>query len=158
MKFLRDLFAGLTGAPQSTFMDLDEGGQDVFVEAAKQAQQTLPAFWGAYDSDAAVRETAMLKVGLTTYGGGTEHIWAGEIRREGDEVRGRLLNHPEHLPGVRRGTELVIHPHKVSDWGYVKNDRLWGAYTNRASLGIMPKRDAAEMRAWLSPTPLEEDQ
>lgn len=147
----------LSACEPSTFVPIDDN-DPAMIAAIADGRRTLPTFWAAYDADPEVRETAMIKVGLTTDGGGEEHIWAESITREGEVIRGRLANRPEHLPGLQMGSEVVIEPDRISDWGYEKNGKLWGVYTQRVMMKNMPEAEAAEMRAWLSPTPLESGQ
>lgn len=162
MKLLLVALAALSiGACDSPVFNNDDGltyfeADDSEMNAAiAEARQTMPSFWAAYDSDPDVRANAMIKVGLPTDGDGQEHIWTKEITREGGVVRGRLANEPVYLPGMALGSEVVIEPERISDWSYTRGGKLWGSYTTRVMLRELSKAEADEMRAMLSPTPLE---
>lgn len=157
-KLLAVLVGLVVGACQpSTYVPIDENDPEMLAASA-EAQRTLPAFWAAYDSDPEARASAMLKVGLPGKGTYVEHIWADGITREGEVIRGRLANRPEHLPGLVFGSEIVIQPSQISDWAYTKGDLMWGAFTQRVMIGRLAEAEAAELRAELSPTPLESGQ
>lgn len=129
---------------------------DVAASAAQvEARKTLPVFWSKFDGKAPGLSEFRLKVGLPTPNGAVEHIWTDLVSRSGDEIVGRIANDPVNLPKLKLGSEVRIDPETISDWGYVKDEKLYGAYTMRALMDRMPENKQAEARAFLSPEPLE---
>jgi uncharacterized protein YegJ (DUF2314 family) len=122
--------------------------------AIAEARRTLPAFWtrlSANEPDGG----EMLKVALPASNGGREHIWVEAVSVRADGYTGRLYNHPRRLPGMVRGSPVRFQYDQISDWTYVRHDRMWGNYTLRVMLDDLPPEDARRMRASLSDTPLE---
>jgi uncharacterized protein YegJ (DUF2314 family) len=148
-------------APTATAQDPDrEGFIDYAADnaamnaAIAEARRTLPAFWtrlSANEPDGG----EMLKVALPASNGGREHIWVEGVTVTADGYAGRLYNHPRRLPGMVRGSPVLFEANQISDWTYVRNDRMWGNYTLRVMLDDLPPEDVRRMRAFLSDTPLE---
>ena len=152
--------ACLTAAAAPAFAQRGEQGVIDYREddramnkAIEDARATLPNFWRAYEAKAG--SDFMLKVEFPASRGGTEHIWVGEIHRDGAKLTGVLLNEPSFLPQWRRSSTVEFQIGQVSDWAYVKFNRLWGSYTTRVMLARMSEQEAAEMREFLSDTPVE---
>src|SRR5262249_31733750 len=58
-----------------------------------------------------------------------EHMWLSEIDFDGQFVSGVLLNSPNWLKSVKEGDRVRIPPGQISDWMYVLNGDVYGAYT-----------------------------
>ncbi|MBY0562748.1 MAG: DUF2314 domain-containing protein [Hyphomonadaceae bacterium] len=95
-----------------------------------------------------------VKVGLTQSSGGQEHIWVGNLRFEGEDLVGELLNEPVGLPGMRRGSRVVVRDGDVSDWSIDTPQGQYGSFTTRVMLPSLDPELAAQMRAHLAPSPL----
>ncbi len=74
-----------------------------------------------------------------------EFIWAQVIARADGITTARLVNNPR-APGYRRGQEVRIPDAAIIDWSYVKNERVEGAATTRALLGMVSPAEAAALR------------
>src|SRR5262245_5869506 len=57
-----------------------------------------------------------------------EHMWLSEIDFDGQFVSGVLLNSPNWLKSVKEGDRVRIPPGQISDWMYVLNGDVYGAY------------------------------
>lgn len=75
---------------------------------------------------------------------GVEHMWLAEIRCNGKDVTGRLLNSPNWLTSISEGDEAVIPLKGISDWMYVIQGRAYGGYTINLLRSRMSKRERAE--------------
>jgi len=126
------------------------------MKAAKaNALSSLDYFWSKVEAAEDDVGPYQVKAGLTTDNGGIEHIWMDVIAREGDKLRTRLANAPVQLPDLYDGAEILIDPERISDWGYWKNDQLYGAFTVRTMLPHMSPREQAQAREVLAPSPFE---
>jgi uncharacterized protein YegJ (DUF2314 family) len=121
--------------------------------AIAQARATLPRFWAEFDRKRPGTSDHAVKLAITGQDGFKEHIWAYILRREGDQVVAELANVPEHLGGLRQGSEVRVSQTLISHWGYVKDDTLYGHYTTRVLWPRMSPEERAGVK--LSPTPLE---
>jgi uncharacterized protein YegJ (DUF2314 family) len=123
--------------------------------AMEQARSTLPAFWKAYDSTDGTRDQFMLKVRLETPSGMAEHIWMGVTSREGNVIHGLLANEPAEIPELRLNSPITVTTDKVSDWGYVREGKLYGNFTSRVLLRQMSADDRTTLERTLSATTVE---
>lgn len=122
--------------------------------AMAEARRTLPTFWKLLASDPVVAETGKIKVGFDT-SGGLEHIWVREVRYEKGVVRGLLDNRPVYLE-ASKGDPVTIDPAKISDWSYIRNDRMYGSFTTRVMLPSLDPEQREGLRQFLSDKPLED--
>lgn len=126
------------GDPVMTVRQTDERMN----EATNKARETS-AQWLAILADPPVgTETITFKFPLEGY----EHIWVGEVQRDGDYLTGKLQNNP-HSEGWRLGDSVRVPIAEISDWGYVDPvGRAHGFYTVRVMLEHMAPEDAASVR------------
>ena len=140
--------------PRTEFPVVVQDDDKADVDAAiAQARETLPLFWRKFEAGEA--DEFQLKAGLTTPNGATEHIWVRPSGWQDDKVIARLTSDPIDLEDVRAGDEVLIEPERISDWGYFKGGRLYGAFTQRAMLKYSEPKLRRQIEAALSPTPLE---
>ena len=123
--------------------------------AVAEAKRTLPMFWRRFQNGDG--RDFSLKAFFDAPNGGREHLWFSDIRREGGRITGVLSNQPAWVTGMNRGDRISFTEDQISDWSYEKNGRLWGGFTLRVMLTKLEPNEAAELRAYLSPTPLEGD-
>lgn len=135
------------------FIDYQSGHTEMNAAIA-EARRTLPAFWARLSANEPDGQE-MLKVALPASNGGREHIWVEGVTVTADGYAGRLYNLPRRLPGMTQGSPVQFEANQISDWTYVRNDRMWGNYTLRVMLKDLPPEDARRMAASLSDTPLE---
>jgi len=80
---------------------------------------------------------------------GTEHIWIADIRYENGEFVGLIGNDPGIVKNVRFGQEWRIRKVEISDWMYVRGDRIYGGYTIDPLLGSWDPAEAEALRKQL---------
>lgn len=123
--------------------------------AIAEARGTLPTFWTLLETDPVVAASGKIKVAFDTPGG-PEHMWVREVRREGAVVKGLLDNRPVWLKGVSKGDPVNIDPADISDWSYIRDNRMYGSYTTRVMLPHFPAEQREAYRKFLSDKPLED--
>lgn len=123
--------------------------------AIAEARRSLPIFWTLLETDPVVAASGKIKVSFDTPGG-PEHMWVREIRREGAVVKGLLDNRPVWLKGFAKGDAVTVDPADISDWSYIRHDRMYGSYTTRVMLPHLPAEQRETYRKFLSDKPLED--
>lgn len=73
-----------------------------------------------------------------------EHMWISEVDFDGQTISGVLLNDPNWLTSVQGGDAVQVLLSEISDWMYVVDDEVFGAYTVNL---IRSRMDARERRA-----------
>lgn len=129
-------------------------GNDPEMNAAiAAARSTLDVFFKTVETDLIIREPA-LKVAVPNASGGSEHIWMGQFAVvEADKIVATVHNRPEDVPGLQLGDIYEFSPDQISDWSYMKDDKLHGGYTIRVILGRMSKDEAARFGLDFAPLP-----
>ena len=129
--------------------------EDAAMNAAiASARATYPQFLAAFNAaPARDAENYMVKVGMVASGGGHEHIWVSNLRREGERLFGQLANEPQGLPGLHLGSRVEIDHELVSDWAIMSAEGMYGSYTTRVMLPHIDPNEAAQLRQMLTPSP-----
>lgn len=125
--------------------------EDPAMAAAKtKARATLAEFWAAFEKPGSGEDRFSLKVGFRTQGNDSEHIWVNEIARLQDgRYTGRLVNVPRQIPGVSAGSRVEFGDDQISDWMFMRNNKIVGNETLRPLLTRMAPAEAERYRAML---------
>lgn len=111
-------------------------------EARAKAQASLGDFLEMLENPPAGAKGFTFKFPL----GGWEHIWVGEVARDGDYLTGRLINEPMQ-ENWALGEPVRVPLKDVSDWAWTDADGVTkGQFTTRVLLGRMPPEKAASIR------------
>lgn len=126
--------------------------------AIEQARALLPLFLDEFRrASTQGRQAFSLKAALETSDGGREHIWVSDLRYDGDQLVGNLVNEPYDLPGLRLGSRVEIDENIISDWSIQTPQGTYGGFTTRVMLEDMAPAEAQRYRTALSlandPTP-----
>jgi uncharacterized protein YegJ (DUF2314 family) len=116
--------------------------------AIAQAGRTLPQFLKALRDGSAAGFFVKAPI---PHAGGREHIWVRNVREDGDEFVGEIDNNPVHLTNVRKGSPWRIKQSEISDWYFVRDGLMHGAWTLRVMVKRMSPAEAAAMRRRLAP-------
>jgi uncharacterized protein YegJ (DUF2314 family) len=118
--------------------------------AIARARATLPNFWASYDAPKASETGHSLKVRFAKPTSGHEHIWMAEVKKTSNgRYSAKFVNVPRDLPGKKAGDVAEFGDTDISDWMFVRNDKIVGGETIRPLLRTMPKADADALRARL---------
>jgi len=111
-----------------------EADDPVMAAAIAEAQRTLPEFLAALDDPPRGASDFTIKFPL----GGWEHIWVGNLWREGDRIVGDLANSPEQ-EGHRLGERVSVPLAEITDWAYRAPDGVMqGHRTTRVLFSQLP--------------------
>jgi uncharacterized protein YegJ (DUF2314 family) len=120
--------------------------------AIARARSSLPLFWASYDAPKASENGHSLKVRFANAANNGEHIWMADVKKIADgRYSGRFANAPRYLPGKHAGDLIEFREHDISDWMFLRNDKIVGGETLRPLLKSLSKADADALRARLEP-------
>ena len=123
-------------------------------KAVEGARSTLPNVLERAATGGIPMEAIQLKVAIPKEGGGNENIWVeGIVQIDETTFEALLANTPHALPGKSRGDRHRFQRDEITDWLFIANGQMHGAYTLRVTLPFLPKEQAAEFRAMLAPLP-----
>lgn len=123
--------------------------------AIAAARMTLPQFEARLADGGLASLEPKVKAGLPADDGSLEHIWVAEPRFDEDMVQGRLANEPVYLSGRHLGDVVTFRRDQISDWSYVRDERMYGNYTTRVMLPQLEPAQRDELAAYLSESPTE---
>jgi uncharacterized protein YegJ (DUF2314 family) len=116
--------------------------------AIARARDTLPTFWASYDAPKPSETGHGLKVRFAVGPDRFEHIWMSEVEKLPDgNFSGRFANQPSDLPGKDEGDQVEFKQADITDWLFIRNEKIVGGETIKLLLKSMPKEQADAMRA-----------
>ena len=114
--------------------------------AIARARDMLPAFWASYDAPKPTEVGHALKVRFEV-GAQVEHIWVSDVKKLSDgNYSGEFANEPDLL-GKNIGDQVEFKQIDISDWMFMRNEKVVGGETIKAILKSMPEEEADAMRA-----------
>lgn len=130
------------------------GEDDLAVKAAmEEARSSLNVFWALKAKNDPAYTNFSLKVALKTVNGSVEHIWIANAEQHEGMIRGIFANDPINLGDFKIGDGISFPASNVSDWQYVKNQKLYGHYTTRVLVSRLPPEQAAQYLLMLGENP-----
>jgi uncharacterized protein YegJ (DUF2314 family) len=82
--------------------------------------------------------------------GETEHFWLTDVVYRDGEFEGVIGNDPGIVTNVKFGQKWTIEKSDISDWMFMRDDKMHGNYTMRPLLKTMPEQEAAKFREMLA--------
>jgi uncharacterized protein YegJ (DUF2314 family) len=120
--------------------------------AIAHARDTLPTFWASYDAPKPTETGHCLKVRFAG-DGYVEHIWMADVEKLlNGKYSGRFSNEPSNLPGDIFD-QAEFEQASITDWMFMRNDKIVGGETIKLLLKSMPKETADAMRARMEQPP-----
>ncbi len=112
-------------------------GEDAgMLEAIRRAQESFPQFVAELEVESRriipAMQECLIKYAFpatSESGVAVEHMFLGEVRHNGTEIRGVLASEPMYTTGVAEGDEIVVEPNRVSDWLYLIGGKAYGGFT-----------------------------
>jgi uncharacterized protein YegJ (DUF2314 family) len=111
--------------------------------AIARARKETPAFLkvlAAKDAD-----SFSVKAPVTD-GGRTEHFWITDVRYEQGVFIGRIGNDPGIVKNVKLGQEWKVKEAEISDWMFMRGEKIHGGYTIDPLLPSFDKAKGDELR------------
>jgi uncharacterized protein YegJ (DUF2314 family) len=121
--------------------------------AIAYARDTLPTFWASYDALKPTESGHCQKVRFAG-DGYVEHFWMADVEKLPDgNYSSRFGNEPNNLPGKTIGDQAEFEQADITDWMFMRNEKIAGGVTIKLLLKSMPKKDADAMRARMEQPP-----
>lgn len=121
----------------------DEKEMDAAIARARRETDAFLKVLAARDAD-----SFSVKAPITDKNG-TEHFWITDVTFENGVFTGRVGNEPGIVRNVSMGQEWKIKKEEISDWMFMRGDRIHGGYTIDPLLGGLEKEKADAMRQHL---------
>jgi len=80
-------------------------------------------------------------------GDDVEHFWLTDVTYRDGAFEGLIGNEPGTVRNVKLGQKWKLPKQEISDWMFMKGDKMHGNYTLRPLLRTMSKSEAAKWRA-----------
>lgn len=80
---------------------------------------------------------------------GTEHFWITDIAFKDGVFHGKVGDEPGVVQNVKYGQDWTIKREEISDWMYMRGERIHGGYTIDPLLPTMSKAEAKELKSRL---------
>ncbi len=136
----------------ATPMFLSAPGDNTMEEAIAAARASVERFVARLESPQAGDHDFTVKVRIDDpTNGEVEHMWLGDVHREGTQFVGPLDATPRLVTNVKDGQEIRVGINEISDWGFSNGDALHGNYTVRVMMGSLPQKMQAHFKARLVP-------
>jgi uncharacterized protein YegJ (DUF2314 family) len=119
--------------------------------AIDKAKASLPTFWSLLASPKNGDKGFAVKIRYDLGGNNSEHIWAGNVVLEGKSVSATINNQPRDIPNLKMGQRVTVPIDRISDWMFIRDDKIHGGQTIRAVLQRLPAEQAAQLKARLAP-------
>lgn len=111
--------------------------------AVENAQKSLGFFIAALKAKKDGDSVFEIKKGFID-GDKVEHLWIRQVTFDGKNFHGQVDNRPVEVKSVRSGQHVTVAPADVTDWMFVKDGKLMGAYTTRVLYArLAPEEKAA---------------
>ena len=121
-------------------------------QAIADARAKLPHFWAVMAAPKNGESDFCLKVKITE-GEAVEHFWCTDLRIENGILSGVIGNDAEMVKKVHLGQRIAIRTPDISDWLYMKADKMIGNYTVRPLMKSMSKEEVSFLKAKLGELP-----
>mgnify|MGYP001827987134 CR=1 FL=1 len=119
-----------------------ESGDEGMEAAMDHARSLLPHFWKTYSTRTRGEEGFSLKVRVED-DGAVEYFWATDVVRDGDTISGTINNEPAVVSSVSLGQRIQFGEADISDWLYIRENKMVGNYTLRAMFSQMSDEEVA---------------
>lgn len=129
---------------RSAFIDVPAHDEEMAI-ATKTARVSLDHFWQTLAQPHSGEHSFNLKVRLSD-GNQVEHLWLQNPERTAGRMFGTINNDPVHVKNVKLGQRIEFTEDQISDWMFVRADKIVGNYTVRALFKFMPKEGADEYK------------
>ena len=119
----------------------DEQEMDAAIARARaEVDVFVTALEGVDGSDFAVKAPIQDR-------GETEHFWLTDVVYRDGSFEGLIGNDPGIVTNVKFGQKWTVKKNEISDWMFLRNERLHGNYTMRPLLKTMSKEEADMWRS-----------
>ncbi len=140
-----------SGASQNPPVVTAAVGDAEIAAARDKARANIAKFWTSLEKPAAGERSFTIKAAfdIPQHPGSTEHIWLGDIRREGAQISGRVDNAPRDVTHLKLGQRVTFTEERVTDWMFMRNGKIAGNETMHPLIKRLPPAEQAKLRAMM---------
>jgi len=109
--------------------------------AIKKAQATYDEFLKALEKPDSLMEDFAVKMRFEYDEDNGEHMWLNDLYLKNEKLYGTLASDPVEIKTVKPGDTLEVIVNKLSDWMYLRQNKLVGGYTIRTIYNKMSKEE-----------------
>lgn len=121
------------------------------LSAIQTARQTVGEFTTALDTQTPGRSDFTVKFPFEQ-NGDVEHMWIVNLKHTGGKLKGTVDNEPTQITNIKLGQIVEIDAKGVSDWMYLENGKIVGAFTIKAIYKNYPEADRRQLEDSLGGT------
>ena len=123
-----------------------EGDDKQMNLAILEAKKTYPDFIKILESGDTTCSDFSVKMKFEYGENDAEHMWLNNFYLREGMLFGILDSDPVYVTSVKSGDTLQVDKNKISDWMYIRDNKLEGGYTIKALYNKMNKQEKKEFR------------
>jgi uncharacterized protein YegJ (DUF2314 family) len=123
-------------------MQVDHADEEI-LQIAEDARNTLPNFFRHLNRAGIGEKNFCIKYPFET-DNGTEQVWISGISFKEGMYHGVLVSSPRQLNGMKRGDTVSFDADSITDWMYVRGDKIIGGYSIKYLLEKIPENQRSE--------------
>ena len=116
-------------------------------KAILEAQKTYNDFLTALKGPDSVMENFSVKMRFDYGDNNGEHMWLDDLYFKNEKLFGVLSSDPIEVKTVKSGDTLEVVQNRISDWMYLRNNKLIGGYTIKVLYNKMSKKEKEEFKS-----------
>jgi len=127
--------------PEVTVMQVYQDDREI-ARIAEDARNTLPVFFRYLTRAGAENEHCYVKYPLLAddnSGVNMEQVWLNGIRFKNGRYFGVLVSVPRYLSGMKKGDTVFFDMEDITDWMYVRGDKIIGGESIKYLLETIPE-------------------
>jgi uncharacterized protein YegJ (DUF2314 family) len=117
--------------------------------AISKARETLPQFWDVFAKREHEESDFALKVKITDPRG-VEHFWTTDLERRDGKTIGTINNDPNIVKSVKLGDRIEIPEADITDWLYLRDDKMVGNHTVKPLFKQMPAAEVERLKKMMA--------
>ncbi|MES9970276.1 MAG: DUF2314 domain-containing protein [Candidatus Thiodiazotropha sp.] len=135
-----------------------EPSEKEMIQAAMNARDTFKYFWRElsweYRRIVPALDLSIVKFAFETEDKSEgvpshEHMWISEIKFDGIDITGILMNQPNWIKSIREGDQITQNANLLTDWMYTLEGRAYGGYSvNVMRASMSPEERKGHDQAW----------
>jgi uncharacterized protein YegJ (DUF2314 family) len=134
------ILVGCSKRPETLVNKFDEKEMELAISKAKSRVDEFISVLQKHDAD-----SFSVKAPIKDENG-TEHFWITDVTYENGMFSGLIGNEPGIVKHVKLGQPWRIKKDEISDWMYMRGEKIHGGYTIDPLLATFPKQEAEIMR------------
>jgi uncharacterized protein YegJ (DUF2314 family) len=120
-------------------MQVEQADEEI-LQIAEDAQNTLSGFFRHLNRPGTGEKQFSVKYPFSTGNGNSmEQLWLTGIYFKNGMYYGVLASSPEQVNGLKKGDKVTFDADSITDWMYIRNDKIIGGYSIKYLLEKIPE-------------------